>query len=427
MQNDKQSTIPKLYKWELLVLLWTAYFLNQGDRQIFSAVLPLIKEDMGFSDVQLGLVATIFTVCYGLFVPLSGFAGDLFKRRSVVFVSLLVFSCGTLITGWATGLIMLIVFRSITTGVGEAFYYPSANSLIGQYHHRTRATAMAIHQTSVYTGIVCGGVLAAWIGTNFGWRSSFYFFGTLGLVWSFVVLFRLRNDRKDAASTAETVSATKNAADVEKVPLREILRKTLGKPTLYFLSLAFGGHVFVNVGFLTWMPTFLYEKFDISLTRANFDAMFYHHAFAYLGVLAAAALSDYLARSRKTIRMEIESIGMLLATPFIFLMGWSDNLWVVYLALCGFGIFRGVYDSNLFVALFDVIEPKYRSTATGLMLSFAFVIGAFSPVALGWVKQNIGLEQGMMGLAIVYFLSSVTIFIGLKTCFKKDFYVEDNQ
>ncbi|MDR1962500.1 MAG: MFS transporter [Planctomycetaceae bacterium] len=415
------STIPKTYKWELLVLLWVAYFLNQGDRQIFSAVLPLIKTDMGFSDVQLGLVATIFTVCYGLFVPLSGFVGDLFKRRSVVFVSLLVFSCGTLLTGLANGIIMLIVFRSITTGVGEAFYYPSANSLIAQYHHRTRATAMAIHQTSVYTGIVCGGVLAAWIGSNFGWRSSFYFFGTLGLIWSFVVLFRLRNDKQDAG---KLLSETKNEPIADKIPFREIIRKTLGKPTLYFLSLAFGGHVFVNVGFLTWMPTFLYEKFDISLTRANFDAMFYHHAFAYLGVLAAAAFSDYVARFRKTIRMEVECLGMLLATPFIFLMGYTDNFWLVYVALCGFGIFRGVYDSNLFVALFDVIEPKYRSTATGLMLSFAFVIGAFSPVALGWVKQNIGLEQGIMGLAVVYFFSSISILIGLKTCFLKDYYVE---
>ncbi|MDR0337204.1 MAG: MFS transporter [Planctomycetaceae bacterium] len=420
MKNNNATTIPKTYKWELLVLLWVAYFLNQGDRQIFSAVLPLIKNDMGFSDVQLGLVATIFTICYGLFVPFSGFAGDLFKRRSVVFGSLLIFSCGTLLTGWANGLIMLIVFRSITTGIGEAFYYPSANALIGQYHHKTRATAMAIHQTSVYTGIVCGGVLAAWIGSHFGWRFSFYCFGILGVCWSLVVLLRLRNDRQDTEILSQTITDSKK----ETIPIREIIRQTLGKPTIYFLSLAFGGHVFVNIGFLTWMPTFLYEKFEISLTRANFDAMFYHHAFAYLGVLAAAAFSDYVARYRKTIRMEVESFGMLLATPFIFLMGYSDNFWIVYIALCGFGIFRGVYDSNLFVALFDVIEPKYRSTATGIMLAFAFLMGAISPVALGWIKQNIGLEQGIMGLAVVYLLSSISVFIGLKTCFLKDYYTE---
>ncbi|MDR1269568.1 MAG: MFS transporter, partial [Planctomycetaceae bacterium] len=287
------------------------------------------------------------------------------------------------------------------------------------YHHRTRATAMAIHQTSVYTGIVFGGVLAAWIGSLFGWRYSFYVFGTLGAIWSFIVLLRLRNDQRDAARQYQHVTET-----LTKIPMSEVFRNTLGKPTFYFLSLAFGGHVFVNVGFLTWMPTFLFEKYHLSLTRASFDAMFYHHFFAYFGVLTAAAFSDYLAHHRKTVRMEIESLGMFLSTPFIFLMGYTENLWIVYVALCGFGIFRGVYDSNLFVVLFDIIEPKYRSTATGMMLSFAFVTGAVSPVALGWVKQNIGLEQGIMGLAVVYLLSSISIFIGLKTYFLNDYYTE---
>lgn len=307
--------------------------------------------------------------------------------------------------------------------------------MIGQYHHKTRATAMAIHQTSVYIGIVFGGVLAAWIGSTWGWRSSFYVFGSIGTIWAFVLLFRLRNDRTDA-NIIQNNNGKNNDNNNEPgtmspvhaaPPLRESLRKTLGKPTLYFLSLAFGGHVFVSTGFVTWMPTYLHERFDLSLTRANFDAMFYHHLFAYFGVLAAATISDYFARKRKTVRMEVESLGMLLASPFIFLMGFSDNLWMVYLALCGFGIFRGVYDSNLFVALFDVIEPKYRSTATGLMLSFAFVIGALSPVVLGAVKQYVGLEQGLMALSIVYFLSSISIFIGLKTCFLKDYYSESSE
>ena len=49
---------PRLYKWELLFILWVAYFLNQGDRQIYNAVLPLIKADLKVSDVELGMVAT---------------------------------------------------------------------------------------------------------------------------------------------------------------------------------------------------------------------------------------------------------------------------------------------------------------------------------------------------------------------------------
>ena len=405
----------------MLFFLWFAYFLNQGDRMIFNAVLPLIKVDTGFSDVQLGLIATLFMLCYGICVPIAGFLGDVFKRRSVVVGSLLVFSVGTLLTGWANGFLMLVICRSIATGIGEAFYFPSASTLIRQYHHRTRATAIAIHQTSLYTGIVCGGVLAAWIGSHWGWRSSFYFFGSIGVLWALTILFRLRDDRADAV--AEGSSSGGN----EAVPLHEALRHALSKPTLYCISLALGGMMFVNVGFQTWMPTYMHERFGQSLTRASFDSMFYHHLFAYFGVLVAAPLADWLAPRRKTVRMEFKLLGLLLATPFIFLMGYADQLWLVYIALCGFGIFRGVYDSNLFVAVFDVLEPKYRSTGMGLMLLPAFVIAATSPVILGWIKQNFSLQQGLIALPCVYLLSAFAIFVALKTSFRKDYYVEPTE
>ena len=41
------------YKWQLVIILWFAYFLNQGDRQIFNVVIPLIKADLQISDVQM--------------------------------------------------------------------------------------------------------------------------------------------------------------------------------------------------------------------------------------------------------------------------------------------------------------------------------------------------------------------------------------
>ena len=43
--------VRKGYKWEVLALLWVAYLLNQADRQVFNVVLPLIREDLGLSDV----------------------------------------------------------------------------------------------------------------------------------------------------------------------------------------------------------------------------------------------------------------------------------------------------------------------------------------------------------------------------------------
>ncbi|MFA7004468.1 MAG: MFS transporter, partial [Verrucomicrobiia bacterium] len=170
----KKEFLP--YKWELIVLLWFAFFFNQADRQAYNVVLPLLSADLKLSPVQAGLVASIFLWCYALLVPVAGYLGDISRRKWIVFWSLLVWSAGTILSGATTGLASLIVFRSIATGGGEAFYFPSANSLIGQYHHKTRAMAMSIHQTALYVGLIASGFIAGWIGEHFGWRSAFYVF-----------------------------------------------------------------------------------------------------------------------------------------------------------------------------------------------------------------------------------------------------------
>ena len=89
------------YKWELIVMLWFAYFLNQGDRQVYNAVIPFIENDLGLSSVQTGLVATVFTIVYGCLVPFGGYLGDFLRRKWIVVASLLIFSVGTLFTGFA--------------------------------------------------------------------------------------------------------------------------------------------------------------------------------------------------------------------------------------------------------------------------------------------------------------------------------------
>jgi sugar phosphate permease len=436
--KTQSASPPRKYKWEMLGLLWLTFFLHQGDRQVFNAVLPLMHEGLGLSYVQLGLVATIFTLVYGLAVPVAGYLGDICQKRWVVTISLVTFSVGTLLTGFAGGIISLILFRSLATGLGESIYYPSANALIGQYHERTRAQAMAIHQTALYAGIVLSGWLAAWIGQTYGWRMAYIAFGAAGVLWAGVMALRLRNDQADAVLPApgpetpepageEPVLADANPVPVEVTPapvshpkVGEVLGYVLRRPTVYFFWVAFGGMVFVNIGFTTWMPTFLHEKFGLSLASAALNATVYHFAAAFLGVLAGARFSDKLAPRFRCIRVDVKIFGLLAASPFIAVLAFSDNLLWVYVAMGLFGFFRGIYDSNLFAALFDVIEPRYRATATGLMLAFAFMTGSLSSVILGWMKGVYGLESGMLLLAVVFALAGLVLLAARIFTFNKD-------
>lgn len=409
------------YRWELLALLFAAFFLNQGDRQIYNAVLPLLKIDLSLSDVELGAVVTVFTVLFGVFVPLAGCLGDFVSKKWIVCLSLLTFSAGTLCTGFSNGLFLLIVFRSVATGIGEAFYVPAANALIGQYHSASRGLALAIHQTALYVGVVASSWMAGWVGQQYGWRSAFYLFGFFGLFLASVMALRLRNERTDPEFHG-TVAGAPAAVPVQDVPagLGEVLRGIFRVPTMYFLSAAYGGMVFVFVGYMTWMPTFLHEKFGLAVQDAALNAVLVHFLFAFIGVMTGGRFSDRLAMRRPAIRMEVSGLGLLLGAPFIWFLGVSPSLFGVYVALAGFGFFRGVFDSNLFAVPFDVIPTRYISSATGIMISCAFLIGSTSPIIMGHLKERIDLSFGLSSLSVMYFLGAALMFIARAWFFARD-------
>jgi MFS family permease len=405
--NERGGTLAP-YRWELLAWLWLAFFFNQADRQVFGTVLPQLTAELGLSDIEAGMVASIFTAALAVMVPLAGYAGDNWSRKRLVAGSLLGWSAATLLTGFASGLVFLIVVRSVATGAGEAFYAPSANSLIGEHHVETRGRAMAIHQTSLYLGVVASGLLAGGIADRYGWRASFWIFGACGIALAALIAWRLQPDRERSAQAGT-------------IPVRLVLSVVLRRPTVLLLALAFACMVFVNVGFLTWMPTHLHTRFGLSLAAAGFSSMFYHHAAAFLGVMLGGHVSDRLAVTASRRRLDLQASALLLGAPFIALLGAPSGPAVSYLALAGFGLFRGMYDSNIYASLFEVIEPRFRASAAALVIAFAFLAGAIAPVALGAAKQVFGLSVGLSLLAVVYLAGSGAVAIASWRFFAGDY------
>ena len=134
--------------------------------------------------------------------------------------------------------------------------------------------------------------------------------------------------------------------------------------------------------------------------------------------MIGSRISDRLAKTRPGIRMEVNIAGLLLGIPFILLMAKAQSLLTCCVGMCLFGVFRGVYDSNLLAALFDVIKPRFHATAAGIMLCCAFVFGSSSSTVLGWMKGQFGLQVGFMSLAGFYLLGALVILIA-RTCFLK--------
>ncbi len=154
------------YKWRLLSLLSATYFLAQGTRQIYNAVLPQIKSDFaasGLDDLQLGLVGSAFTLVFGLVIPFAGTCADFLRRKWIVVFGTLLFSVGIFTSGLASGLGLLIVSYGVLNAAGQSMLPPSISSLIGQFHVGTRATAFSIYQMVFYVGIVVCSAVSGWL------------------------------------------------------------------------------------------------------------------------------------------------------------------------------------------------------------------------------------------------------------------------
>ena len=107
--------------------------------------------------------------------------------------------------------------------------------------------------------------------------------------------------------------------------------------------------------------------------------------------------------------------------PFIGLMGNSATLWVIYIGFAGFGFARAFFDANTYTVLYDVILPRYHSSASGVMIMTGFAIGALAPLVLGMVKQAAGLSFGISMLAVVWLVCGVVMLLGAKYFYMRDY------
>ena len=397
------------YKWFALALLWVAFFLQQGTRQVYGPLVGSIKDAVGASDVQLGLVSTVFTLVYGITIPFAGFAADLFSRKWMVVIGVAIFSAGILTSGFVTCIGALVVTYGLVNGFGQPFYYPSSTSLISQLHADSKATALSLLQLGMYGGVIGCSWLAGWfagLGTE-GWRLPFKVLGVVGLCWAGVLAFTLRNTEVSRAGA----DVQERVPPADRVTIGAALKAMFAKPAAVLIALALGMEVYVDVGFKTWMPNYLSETFSVSKASAGLNAVLWHYLGAALGIVIGSRIGDRFVKRCPTIRFWVIGGGLFLGAPFIFMMSQATTYVTCCIAMFLFGVFRGAYDSNNFAAFFDVVEPRYHASAAGFNLMIAFLFGCFSPTVLGWTKANYSMATGLSTLAIPYLVGVALLVV----------------
>ena len=399
------------YKWLVVGMLWFVCFFNYADRQAIFAVFPLIKQQLGLTDVQLGIVGAAFMWMYALFGPLAGWLCDRLPRKTLVLGGLIAWSLVTALTAVCHTYGQLVLCRALS-GLGEAVYLPASMSLIGDYHGAaTRSRAMSLHQSSVYVGSIAGGAISGLVGQFYGWRWSFILFGSCGLLFGLVVGKFLMEPARGSSSKTGTASLPSAPGGGN---LFHELKALLASPIVRLLILAFVGANFVAVVFLTWMPSFLYGKFHMSLSMAGLNGTMYLQLSSVVGVLCGGLLADYLARRFAGGRMLTQALGLFLGIPFLFFTGWAASVPAVVLGMIGFGYCKGLYDANIFASLYDVVAVRQRGIAAGMLNSLGWLGGGFAPVAIALAANRYGMGPSISGTAFVYCLSGLLMLLAAR-------------
>jgi EmrB/QacA subfamily drug resistance transporter len=162
-------------RWKALAVVCAAFFMTILDVSIVNVALPSIKDSLNFSNDNLQWVLTAYAITYGGFLLLAGRIADLFGRRRVFVVGVIVFSIASLLCGLAWSEAALIAFRAVQ-GLGAAIITPSALSIVmttfeeGSERNKALGIWGALGGGGAAVGVLAGGVLTKYL----GWEWIFY-------------------------------------------------------------------------------------------------------------------------------------------------------------------------------------------------------------------------------------------------------------
>jgi sugar phosphate permease len=277
---------------------------------------------------------------------------------------------------------------------------------------------MSWHQSGVYAGTIAGGAISGFLGQYYGWRSSFVFFGAAGillglLLWSLLKEAPRGMSEIPLAAKEISVSADATPQARAQVSMFQGFAEILSNPMALLLIAAFIGANFVAVVFLTWMPTFLHEKFGMSLSMAGLNATVYLQVASVVGVISGGILADSLRRKMAGGRFLAQSIGLLCGVPFVFLTGWTASIPVLVLTMVGFGYFKGLYDANIFAGLYDVVPVARRGAAAGVLNSLGWLGAGFAPVSIALAASKYGMSASISATAAIYLFIGFLLLLGV--------------
>lgn len=365
------------HRYRVLALLCALTTLTYLDRICISIVGVRIKAEFALTNTQFGWVLASFSLAYALFEIPSGVLGDRIGPKKLFIRIVLLWSLFTALTGFASGLVSLILIRFLF-GIGESGTYPNCMIVISRWF-----PVQEIGRSLTWVGIgsQIGSAIAPLIiipiAVAYGWRTTFYVNAIIGVAWVAVCYVWFKNFPSQMKNipqqeVAYIESNRRYSSSHNVMPWRTILKHR----NLWALMLMYFCCQWANYFFVAWMPIYLVEGRHFTENTMK-QIVFTLFIAGIIGFLVGGFTGDFLVRQKglRFGRRFVGISGLGTCAIFIFLSAvLHQNNWVAFCLIAANAFFSfGVMVSY---AVCTDIGRNNAGTVTGAM-NFFGQMGAF--------------------------------------------------
>jgi len=375
----------------LAVLLALSIFINYIDRGNLALAAPLIKDDLGLSFYQIGLLLSSFFWTYAIFQIVSGWLVDRFPVNWVLALGILLWSAATFGTGLVHSFTALLAIRLIL-GIGESVAYPSYSKIISRHFSEfQRGRANSLISAGQASGPAFGTLLGGMLIAHVGWRLFFIIFGVASSLWLLPWLRFLRRPGQasepmlaPALDNADTLTSTEPAASAT---ILQILQQRSAWGTFAGLF----AYNYLWYFFITWLPFYLVRERHFSVRRMSIIT-----GMAFLTLATSALLSGWLSDkwiasggTPTRVRKTFTGAGPLIASsimPVVIVANHGVAVALLILSCVGLGMCT----SNLWSVTQTLAGPATSGRWTGLQNFTGNLAGWITPALIGLIVQRTG-------------------------------------
>ncbi len=405
MLNQYKSPTKDHYK--ILGLSWAGWVFDFYDLILFTFLVIPIGKELHLSTVMLSYALGISLLATAIGGVIFGILSDKYGRKTVLQLTVLIYSAGTLLCGFATSLETLILFR-IITGLGVGGEWATGQTYIGEtFPAKFRGRFGSFMQTGAPIGIILASIVGGFLTPIIGWRESFFISALPALM---VIIIRRKLPESDVWLKKQSETVQHGFINLKtRVANSEFLMlfsKEYRKTFLLALILAIFG---MSAYWFTysWMPDYLQNERHLSLVNSALWVIVTQLG-GFCGYLSFGFVADWIGRRPTyTIYSAIMALGLVMITAFWNLIVANPIVILSFMFLVGFG--TGIFGG--YGALFSELFPtKIRNTASGSAFNLARGVQFFTPVVIALIATKYSLGAGIFLAAIFALLTGIWIW-----------------